>query len=89
MDGQGNTQEIIRLPSGEVRAEIPVEGGLAGRTLRELNLRYRFGVQVYAVRHPREGTTTPDPDAPLEKGATLVAVGPLRGVQEVRGLATS
>jgi CIC family chloride channel protein len=80
-------EELVHLPTGDVKDEIPVEGGLAGKTLRELNLRARFGVNVYAVRHKKGGTSFPDPSAPLSRGDTLVVVGSEEKVAAVRALA--
>lgn len=77
-------EELVHLPSGDVKDEITVEGGLVGKTLRELNLRAHLGVNVYAVRHKRSGTSFPDPAAPLSRGDTLVVVGPADKVAAVR-----
>jgi uncharacterized protein with PhoU and TrkA domain len=81
-------EELVHLPTGDVKDEIPVEGGLAGKTLRDLNLRARFGVNVYAVRHKKGGTSFPDPSVPLGRGDTLVVVGPEEKVAAVRALAS-
>jgi CIC family chloride channel protein len=87
-DAQGDApgEELVHLPTGDVKDEIPVEGGLVGKTLRELDLRSRLGVNVYAVRHKKGGTSFPDPSAPLGRGDTLVVVGPEQKVAEVRAM---
>jgi len=87
-NGDAPGEELVHLPSGDVKDEIPVGGGLAGKTLRELNLRVRFGVNVYAVRHKKGGTGFPDPSAPLSRGETLVVVGPEEKVAAVRAMAS-
>ncbi|MBW1870933.1 MAG: hypothetical protein JRJ19_02655, partial [Deltaproteobacteria bacterium] len=63
-------EEQVHLTSGEIKDEIPVGSGLAGKSLRELDLRARFGVNVYAVRHRGSATTFPDPSVPLARGDT-------------------
>jgi len=56
--------------------EIPVGSALAGRSLRELNLRDRANVLVLAVRLP-DGTfvTNPDPASTLAPHQVIIAVG--------------
>jgi len=86
--GDAPGEELVNLPTGDVKDEIPVEGALAGKTLRELNLRARLGVNVYAVRHKKSGTSFPDPSVPLSRGDTLVVVGPEDKVAAVRAMAS-
>ena len=48
----------------------------AGRTIRELRIRHETGAVVIALRKA-DGTfdTTPSPDAPIEVGDVLIAIG--------------
>ncbi|HUU00171.1 MAG TPA: chloride channel protein [Myxococcota bacterium] len=80
-------EERVNLTSGEVKSEIPVSGMLLGKSLKQLDLRARFGVVVYAVRHRRQGTRFPDPAVPLGRGDTLVVVGPEEKVAKLRAQA--
>ena len=82
-------EELVHVPSGEVKDEIPVGGGLVGQSLRTLDLRARLGVSVYSVRHRHGGSSFPDPEAPLVKGDTLLVVGPRDRVTGLRKLARS
>jgi Trk K+ transport system NAD-binding subunit len=77
--------EVVHLPLGDVREEIVVDGVLAGRTLKELDLRARFGASVYAVRG-ENGACVPDPEAPLAKGQKLEVFGTTQQVARVRSL---
>jgi Trk K+ transport system NAD-binding subunit len=58
---------------------VPVPRGWAGRTLREIDCRTRYGVAVLAVHSGGEertpGYALPDPDRPLAAGDTLVLAG--------------
>ena len=58
-------------------ARIRVLAASAGRTLRELNLRARFGVTILAVQSssPAGGFAPIDPDYILKQGDLLVAAG--------------
>ncbi len=67
--------------------EVTKSCGKAGRTIRDLRVRHDTGALVVALRK-RDGTfdTTPDPDAPLEVGDVLIAVGTeseLRALEEL------
>ncbi|MEZ4647705.1 MAG: cation:proton antiporter [Candidatus Eisenbacteria bacterium] len=57
--------------------EVTAECGLAGRTLRELNLRARTGVSVVAVLRPGESSVRPNPDGDfrLAAGDRIAAMG--------------
>jgi len=74
--------------TGEVRGEIPVAGSFVGRSLRQLNLRARFGVNVYAMRRGDGELVLPDAGAPLAAGAVLIVIGPEAEVERVRNLAS-
>jgi voltage-gated potassium channel len=58
--------------------EVPVPAGspLSGQTLRALHVRDRTGAMVLALRRA-DGTflTNPSPDAPIDEGAVLIAIG--------------
>ena len=79
-------EERVHVPTGDVKDEIPVGGALVGRTLRELNLRARFDVTVYALRDEHGESTFPAPGRPLTTGQILVVYGPAESVSAVRAL---
>jgi voltage-gated potassium channel len=56
--------------------EVPERSGLAGRTLRDADLRKRANVLILALRRP-DGlfVTNPDPDTVIEPHQVLIAVG--------------
>lgn len=58
---------------------VEIPSSLAGKTLRDLDWRARFGVNVIALR-PRgaaeDKLDVPEPDRPLETGDAVVIVGP-------------
>lgn len=62
-----------------VLEEVSLSDGspLTGHTLRELDLRGRYGATVVALRNRATGEprTRPDPDERLEAGDTLVVIG--------------
>lgn len=56
-----------------IRVRTPT--ALAGRTLAEVGLRRRTGVNVVAIDHRGVVETNPDPDRPLPGDAELVVIG--------------
>jgi voltage-gated potassium channel len=54
---------------------IEPAGKLAGRSLRELDLRRSTGVIVVALRHADDIELNPDPDAVLDPGSRLITMG--------------
>ena len=70
---------VMHVRSLEFRMQeydVPEDSPLAGKTLREANLRKRAGVLVLALRRA-DGTftTNPDPDIVIEPHQVLIAVG--------------
>ncbi len=67
------------IPLGEEHSlrEVAAPSGFFDRSLVELRLRNRFGVQVVAIRHRGEATVTvnPGPDTVIEEGDALFVLG--------------
>ncbi len=65
----------MELGYGMRLAEVPVPEKLAGRTLRDLNLRQEFGVEVlYVLRAPYRVPTFTNPSLVLQLGDRMVIV---------------
>lgn len=64
---------------------------LSGRSLRELALPERFGIQIVALRQAGEEVprTRPDPDRPLAVGDTVVAIGGRSEIDRLRQTAAA
>jgi voltage-gated potassium channel len=69
--------------------EVPDGSPLAGKTLREAELRRRSGVLVLAMRRVDGSfTTNPDPDTVIEPHQILIAVGADDDFDRLDGIAT-
>lgn len=55
--------------------DVEADSPLAGRSLREADIRQRTGVSVLAVQRGDETITNPGGETQLEAGDTLIAVG--------------
>jgi trk system potassium uptake protein TrkA len=80
--------ELIPLSAGAVLAELPVPGSFVGKTMLDLRIRSRYGVNVIAIRRlqtPAAGSKetdlsralllTPAPGEPFLIGDILVVAG--------------
>jgi trk system potassium uptake protein TrkA len=67
----------VRLASGFSLQEMGVPDAWSGKTLRELELRARYGITVVALHEVLTGQTigTPDPDHVLTESHTLLVAG--------------
>lgn len=72
-------------PSELELAEIVVHPAseLAGKTLAGAEVRRRFGIIVVALKRGDSSTFNPGPDALIEAGDVLVALGPLQGLEQI------
>lgn len=70
--------------------EVTPACGRAGQSIRSLRIRHETGALVIAVR-TRDGAfeATPDPDAQLEEGDVLIAVGTVSELQRLEELFTA
>jgi CIC family chloride channel protein len=76
----------IALAAGEIQASIDVGGELVGKSLRELDLRTRLSINVYALCEG-DRVVMPDANAPLRKGQQLRVVGHPPEIEHLRELA--
>jgi voltage-gated potassium channel len=72
--------DLVSTPLQELSVEmqeleISAEGGLAGRSLRELDLRRSTGIIVVALRNEDKVQLNPDPDAVLKPGGRMTVLG--------------
>ena len=71
-----NILEIIELSPDYGVAEILASSQLGGKTLRDLNLRARFNINIVAIRRTdSEVQVSPGPDDIIEEGDVLLALG--------------
>lgn len=55
--------------------EVAIPEQFHGKTLAELELRSRYGVNAIAVSHDRQFEINPNPNTPLHPGSAMVVVG--------------
>ncbi|MEW6439754.1 MAG: chloride channel protein [bacterium] len=71
-----SVQDMLHLGQGLTIARMEVPRALAGRSLRDANLRAAYHLTVVAMRHPDDtADRLPDPAEPLAADDVLVVVG--------------
>jgi voltage-gated potassium channel len=66
---------------------VPESSPLAGKSLREAQVRDLTGALVLAIRKDGEFTTNPAPESELRQGDVLIAIGTQQQLEELQQLA--
>ena len=77
--------ELMDLSEDYQIMEALLPKGWEGQTLRGLNVRKRFGINVLAVRRGESFIVSPGPDEPFAPGDTLLAMGKKGEIRELEG----
>ncbi len=78
---------VVRGSGVELRMEsVTVEAGaeVAGRSIRDADIRARTGVAVVAIQHDESFFMNPEPHTVLEAGDTLIVMGSAEGLATLR-----
>ncbi|MBX6378055.1 MAG: TrkA family potassium uptake protein [Clostridia bacterium] len=79
-----NVLDYIEVTPEVSIVELTVNERLSGKTLRELDLRARFGVTVLAVKHGKgDIRISPPADEPLRTGDVLIAIGENEAIERL------
>jgi trk system potassium uptake protein TrkA len=86
-----NVIEHLPLSQGYSILEMAASAKLVGKTLKELRLRNRFGVQVIAIKElvPERMHLPPDPDFVLKDSDILIVVGQDESLESLKKLSSS
>ncbi len=77
--------EHIQLSPDHSIAEVPATGNLAGKTLSQLHLRARFGVNIMAIRRGKNIIVSPQADNNVSPGDVLIVIGENEGIRKLEG----
>ncbi len=83
-----NVIEHLPLSEGYSILEIAASAKLVGKTLKELRLRNRFGIQVIAIKElvPDRMHMPPDPDFVIKDSDILIVVGQDESLESLKKL---
>lgn len=77
--------DFIELSDEYGIAEIQLPAAWVGKSIRTLNIRAKYGVNIIAIRENGTINVVPDADEPLAEGCVLVAVGANDRLTRLRG----
>ncbi len=72
---QGHFYDMREISMTHSIAEIDMPEHWIGKTLKELNLRSKYSINIIAIKRGEEIIVTPNPDAPMLADDTLVMLG--------------
>lgn len=75
--------DYIELSPDVSMVEVVAHGKLADKTLRQLELRARYGVNVVAVKHGDRVATAPKADEVVHEGDILLVIGGNEGIRKL------
>lgn len=78
-----NLADWIALSPDFSVVETSTPAGWVGRTLKELNVRKSFGINVAGIKEGDEVDITPDPDRPLREGMILMLIGANEALEKI------
>ena len=78
-----NILDYVELSPKYSIMELTADAESHGRSLRELDLRNRYGVTVLAIKRGDEIKVSPQADDRLEKGDVLVVIGSQEGLRRL------
>ena len=70
-----NVMDYIELANQFAIVERRAPESWIGKSLKQLNVRSKYGLSIIAFRRDREMIVSPDPDAPILQGDVLIVLG--------------
>lgn len=81
-----NVLDYIELSPDYGILEVPAPKAWAGKTLKELNVRAKLGVNIIAVENKKETNVSPAADYRIEEADILVVLGDNKALEAVQKL---
>ena len=82
----GNLIDYVELMPGYSIVEVVAREPFVGKTLRELELRARYGINILAIRRGSRVLAVPGADTVIEPGDILLAMGEDERLEELEAL---
>ena len=79
-----NLLDFMSLGEGYSIVEIVATDNMVGRTLAQLDIRRKAGVNVLAIKHDNNINPVPKGDDTVRRGDTLVVAGPDESIEKLK-----
>lgn len=81
-----NVLEYIELSEEYGILEVPAPKGWAGKTIRDLNIRAKLGINIIAVESGKKTNVSPSAEYSIQPGDILVVLGDSYSLEELQKL---
>ncbi len=91
----GSMQKLkrVELMDGHILSEIEIPGEIVNKSLRELNLRSRFGIEVVLIKQSydedekeKQKVIPPKPDYKFKFGDSVLVMGTQESIDRIQSL---
>ncbi|GAB4291764.1 MAG: chloride channel protein [Myxococcota bacterium] len=85
-DEKGERNDFVEMPPGYEVALLEVTVKMVGKSIRDLDLRNAYGINVIAIKNKfrRNERETPDPFKPLRLSDVLLVAAPSRAIEKFK-----
>ncbi len=81
-----SVMDSISLDNDVEISEVMVPAKMVGKSVEEIRLRQRFGLNIIAVEHGGNTETQIEPDYVFDRGDVLVVIGKSESVSKFEGI---
>ena len=78
----GNFLDFIFLDNDIEIQQVPVSGSLVGKTIREINIRKKYSLNIIAIEHQQDTIIEFAPDYEFLKEDIIVVIGKLQNIRK-------
>lgn len=79
----GNFLDIIFLDNDIEIQQVPVSGFIKGKTIQEINIRKKYGLNIIAIEHDQNTIIELSPDYKLQSEDIIVVIGKVQNIRKL------
>ena len=79
----GNFLDFIFLDNGIEIQQVPVSGFIKGKTIQEINIRKKYGLNIIAIEHDQNTIIELSPDYKLQSEDIIVVIGKVQNIRKL------
>ena len=79
----GNFLDFISLDNDIEIQQVPVSGFIEGKTIQEINIRKKYGLNIIAIEHDQNTIIELSPDYKLQSEDIIVVIGKVQNIRKL------
>lgn len=79
----GNFLDFIFLDNDIEIQQVPVSGSIEGKTIQEINIRKKYGLNIIAIEHDQNTIIELSPDYKLQSEDIIVVIGKVQNIRKL------